>query len=79
MKYPKAGRNAPCPCGSGRKYKNCHALQDTGRRSGKWIAIALGGVLLAGALVFLNALVNRDPNQTAAPGRVWSEEHGHYH
>lgn len=19
-----AGRNEPCPCGSGRKYKNCH-------------------------------------------------------
>lgn len=22
--YPKVGRNAPCPCGSGRKYKKCH-------------------------------------------------------
>jgi len=21
---PKVGRNDPCPCGSGRKYKNCH-------------------------------------------------------
>jgi len=21
---PKVGRNEPCPCGSGRKYKNCH-------------------------------------------------------
>ncbi len=21
---PKIGRNAPCPCGSGRKYKHCH-------------------------------------------------------
>ena len=21
---PKAGRNDPCPCGSGRKYKKCH-------------------------------------------------------
>ena len=21
---PKVGRNAPCPCGSGKKYKNCH-------------------------------------------------------
>ncbi|MFT3663975.1 SEC-C metal-binding domain-containing protein [Piscinibacter sp.] len=21
---PKAGRNEPCPCGSGRKYKHCH-------------------------------------------------------
>ena len=22
--YPKAGRNDPCPCGSGKKYKHCH-------------------------------------------------------
>jgi preprotein translocase subunit SecA len=21
---PKIGRNAPCPCGSGKKYKHCH-------------------------------------------------------
>jgi uncharacterized protein len=24
--YAQAGRNDPCPCGSGRKYKKCHAL-----------------------------------------------------
>lgn len=23
-KMPKVGRNAPCPCGSGKKYKKCH-------------------------------------------------------
>ncbi|HEV2243749.1 MAG TPA: SEC-C metal-binding domain-containing protein, partial [Streptosporangiaceae bacterium] len=22
--YSKVGRNAPCPCGSGRKFKQCH-------------------------------------------------------
>jgi preprotein translocase subunit SecA len=22
--FGKVGRNAPCPCGSGRKYKLCH-------------------------------------------------------
>jgi hypothetical protein len=22
--FPKAGRNDPCPCGSGKRYKNCH-------------------------------------------------------
>ena len=27
----KVGRNEPCPCGSGRKFKHCHgALQRTG-------------------------------------------------
>ena len=23
---PKVGRNEPCPCGSGKKYKNCHGI-----------------------------------------------------
>ena len=22
--FPKVGRNDPCPCGSGKKYKRCH-------------------------------------------------------
>ena len=25
---PKVGRNDPCPCGSGKKYKNCHGKLD---------------------------------------------------
>ena len=25
----KVGRNEPCPCGSGKKYKKCHALEDS--------------------------------------------------
>ncbi|MHB1694447.1 MAG: SEC-C metal-binding domain-containing protein, partial [bacterium] len=24
VKSKKIGRNEPCPCGSGKKYKNCH-------------------------------------------------------
>jgi len=27
-KYPGTGRNAPCPCGSGRKYKRCCGAQN---------------------------------------------------
>jgi SEC-C motif-containing protein len=34
---PKIGRNDPCPCGSGRKYKRCHgaveSVQDAGNES----------------------------------------------
>ena len=26
---PRAGRNDPCPCGSGKKYKKCHLAADT--------------------------------------------------
>lgn len=25
---PKVGRNSPCPCGSGKKYKHCHGVLD---------------------------------------------------
>ena len=25
---PKVGRNDPCPCGSGKKYKQCHGRLD---------------------------------------------------
>ena len=28
MGQPKVGRNDPCPCGSGRKYKKCHGAGD---------------------------------------------------
>jgi preprotein translocase subunit SecA len=24
----KVGRNDPCPCGSGKKYKNCHGINE---------------------------------------------------
>ena len=29
-RYKDVGRNDPCPCGSGRKYKNCHGRNATG-------------------------------------------------
>jgi uncharacterized protein YecA (UPF0149 family) len=25
---PKVGRNDPCPCGSGKKYKKCHGKDE---------------------------------------------------
>jgi uncharacterized protein YecA (UPF0149 family) len=28
--FAHAGRNEPCPCGSGRKYKKCHASATVG-------------------------------------------------
>ena len=27
-RHPKAGRNEPCPCGSGKKFKKCHGLSN---------------------------------------------------
>jgi hypothetical protein len=31
---PKVGRNDPCPCGSGKKYKACHGRLDRSSSSG---------------------------------------------
>jgi uncharacterized protein len=28
--YAKAGRNDPCPCGSGKKFKQCHGQNKCG-------------------------------------------------
>jgi preprotein translocase subunit SecA len=27
LEQPKVGRNDPCPCGSGKKYKKCHGQE----------------------------------------------------
>lgn len=32
---PKVGRNDPCPCGSGKKYKNCHMRSDQAAVAGR--------------------------------------------
>ena len=32
---PRAGRNEPCPCGSGRKYKKCHLAADEAKHAGR--------------------------------------------
>jgi hypothetical protein len=31
--YPKAGRNEPCPCGSGSKFKRCHGRPSDPKRT----------------------------------------------
>lgn len=57
----KTGRNAPCPCGSGMKYKHCclkKAAIETVQKSARttWLilgAAALGLVLLVTAVVLL--------------------------
>jgi hypothetical protein len=34
MDKKKIGRNDPCPCGSGKKYKQCHYEQDRAKDGG---------------------------------------------
>jgi Flp pilus assembly protein TadD len=54
---PVAGRNDPCPCGSGRKFKHCHGLLGAagsgsaadGRHGGESATMAATGAAAAGA------------------------------
>ena len=34
----KVGRNDPCPCGSGKKYKNCHMKLEAATEGACWLA-----------------------------------------
>jgi uncharacterized integral membrane protein len=80
MKTAKTGRNELCPCGSGKKYKQCHEgkAAEKSRTVGKWTAMIVGGLMLVGALVFFSSGSTSDPGSAPA-GKVWSQEHGHYH
>jgi len=39
--FARAGRNDPCPCGSGRKFKQCHLATDASRRRGSVVKEAV--------------------------------------
>ncbi len=78
MKTAKTGRNDPCPCGSGKKYKQCcegKAAEKTAFLT-KWIAVAVG---VLGLLIAVGIVVFTDESRDAPSGRVWSTEHGHWH
>ena len=73
------GRNAPCPCGSGKKYKQCCALKSQKTTLGSRIVFSVVGLmLLTGAVYMLMSLDDLD-NESLRPARVWSEEHQHWH
>lgn len=72
------GRNEPCPCGSGLKYKRCCALKPQKASLGSRIAISVIGLMLLTGAVFMLVSLN-DDGETLQPERVWSEEHQHWH
>lgn len=72
----EVGRNDPCYCGSGKKFKVCCATKATRMTSGQLVVLTLVSVVLVGGLVL--AFVSRQEHTGQAAG-VWSEEHGHYH
>ena len=72
------GRNEPCPCGSGLKYKRCCALKPQKASLASRIAISIIGLMLLTGAVFMLVSLN-DGSQGLQPERVWSEEHQHWH
>ena len=79
QKTPKIGRNDPCPCGSGKKYKTCCAGK-TARRDtllSKGMVALLGALLVAGIVAIAASFYSSD--RSTETTRVWSSEHGHWH
>jgi hypothetical protein len=73
------GRNDPCPCGSGQKYKRCCA--NKGEKMSVWMRLTIAAVavcLIGGLILILTQLDDVEIGATPA-GRVWSPEHGHWH
>ncbi len=72
------GRNAPCPCGSGKKYKRCCANKAAKMAVSMRLAIAAVAVCLIGGLILILTQID-DFDPGAPTGRVWSPEHNHWH
>ena len=75
----KVGRNDPCPCGSGKKYKRCCESKAHVLSPMAWITIISVVVAAVVALVFSLTTTTELTNITCPPGQVWSLDHGHCH
>lgn len=76
MQATKAGRNDPCPCGSGKKYKKC-CEQKAQKSRGNVMLFVIGALVIAGLAAGISSFTTK--RDIARPGGVWSPEHGHYH
>lgn len=73
----KTGRNERCPCGSGKKYKQCHGATEAAAGPRSVVAIVLVAAALAlgvGSMAWAWST-----SETGNPGQIWSPEHGHWH
>ena len=94
----KTGRNDPCKCGSGKKYKHCHESKEK-KQNNQYIIIGIIAIIVI-AFISIDSsksnvsknvpvsspLLNQQgrgnstkPSGPAPVGKVWSQEHGHYH
>ena len=74
MTAQRVGRNDPCPCGSGRKYKQCCALKKEKLSPASLVAIAAAVLAIVVAVLY-----NFSGDRTSGSRQVWDPEHGHYH
>jgi hypothetical protein len=77
----KIGRNAPCPCGSGRKYKHCCLEKQQGMSVYQKLLIGFIALICVGGLiqVFASFRALEPGTVRQQGGQVWSEEHQHWH
>jgi hypothetical protein len=69
----RPGRNERCPCGSGKKFKQCCESKRGGFPSGV-IAAVIAAAIIGAIIIGISSA-----RSSAGSGRVWSAEHGHYH
>jgi hypothetical protein len=73
----KPGRNDPCPCGSGKKYKRCHWDQDQ-RRTGRERSFLIGYRVPFEGVTTLpdgQVLVDLPSGEKVKPDHVFSQTH----
>lgn len=73
----KVGRNQPCPCGSGMKYKHCCASKRNALSRTHKLFISILVLLFVGSVLY--AMLSFRDHEANGTNRVWSEEHGHWH
>ncbi len=69
----KVGRNESCPCGSGRKFKQCCESRGSGGLQSRVVMLLIAAAIVAAILAGFS---NQGSSSSA---RIWSAEHGHYH
>lgn len=72
----KLGRNDPCSCGSGKKFKHCHGRTSDTTRTSRFLMIAVGGALLAAVAAGIASFTSE---RSSGSVRIWDPVHGHYH
>jgi hypothetical protein len=70
----KTGRNEPCPCGSGKKYKNCHESKTSSARTSLVLMVLVGAAVIAAIAAGVASFTGE-----RSAVRIWDPAHGHYH